>query len=266
MSSHRIGGLRWLWALLALPAVVVALFVAESYAGGPVRKAIHRRAAVRRVSQALASPDVERRMAALLPLAQSALARSDSIYSRLSAADRARARELVLEALRYTRTGRPREASYIICRNMGPELHDQADRIGAHLHAAADAETRSRLASALASTGNADAIRRHLSKALIAEPVRRNRLRYASILWWHGLGPVEARLLTRRAGGKLPATESAAVEELKKERAAGSQEAADALCFSGDLGLLSAEQKADLAGRLGEGGRARILAPSGKDE
>ncbi|HQK93155.1 MAG TPA: hypothetical protein PLD23_06600 [Armatimonadota bacterium] len=175
------------------------------------------------------------------------------VYPRLSGADKAKARDLVLRALDWTGTGRRGEAIYVICRSMGPDLHDEADRIGAHLHTAADAELRSLLASALVATRNEEAMRRHQSKALVAEPVRRNRLRHATLLWWHDLGPVEARLLTRRAGGKPPATESEAVEEPTKERAAGSQEAADALCLSGHLDLLSAEQKADLAGRLGAG-------------
>jgi len=221
---------------------------------------------VRRVSETLALPDIEKRMDCLFALSSDDLLTQEPIYPHLSDAAKARARELVLEALKYTGTGRPGMAVYAIGGGMGPDLHDDADRIGAHLHTAPDAELRSLLASALVATGNTEAMRRHLSKALIAEPVRRNRLRYATTLWWHDLGPVEARLLTRRAGGKVPATESKALEELKKERAAGSQEAADALCYSGHLDLLSAEQKADLAERLGEGGRARILAPSRKGE
>ena len=256
---------RWRVSRWAAVAAVAAALAAVLACGCRETKESRMRRNVRRVSETLALPDVEARMRCLQDLSTDDLLTQEPIYPHLADAAKARARDLVLRALDYTDTGRPEMAVHVIS-GMGPDLHDDADRIGAHLHTAQDAELRHLLASALAATGNEDAMRRHLSKALVAEPIRPNRLWYATFLWWHDLGPVEARLLTRRAGGKLPATESAALAELKKELAAGSQEAADALCFSGHLDLLSAEQKTDLAGRLGKGGHARIFPPTPEAE
>jgi len=249
-----------LWTSAVATAALLAFVLFSGPPNGPRQVEARLRRQAGEVSAALASPDPETRMGCLWALCCSDLVTGDSIYAHLGPADRARARQVVLEALEANSDGQPWLAARAISDNIRTEMHSQADKVGACLGGDVDPRARLAIASALASTGNADAMRRHLSRALLGEPERRNRLWYARLLWRHDLGPVEARLLTRRAGGKPPATESAALAELKKELATGSQDAADALCFSGHLDLLSAEQKAGLAGRPGPDGRARVLA------
>jgi len=254
------------WAIAAAAAALLALVLFGRPPESTRREEARLRQRVREVSAALASPDAEARMRCLWALCSSDLVAGDSIYANLGPVDRARARQVVLEALRSESYGRAWSAALAISGNIRTEMHDEADQVGVCLESEGDPGIRHRIATALASTGNTEAMRRHLSTALIAEPVRRNRLWYARLLWEHDLGPVEARLLTSRADGKVPSSDSAAIAELRKELANGGQEAADALCFSGHLDLLSAEQKADLAGRLGEGGHARIFPPTPEAE